>query len=728
MKEVHPGRATRAAIQSATSTWRAVAKNGRPPIKIAVGHLEKEQTLDDALDEYCQLREQDRSLTASQFCNRYPSYRHSLRRLIDVHDAMEHQPALEEENWPELFSEFLGYEIIHELGVGAIARVYLAAETALGGRLVAIKVSHHGGDEAETLGKLTHPNVVPVFSVKHDENTDMTAVCMPYHGSATLADLLEIGFESGSPPKDARVILDAAREREQVVDFVDGVREGVSLNNAYLSGSYVDGVVRIGIQLAEALAYTHEHGILHRDLKPSNVLLTPSGVPMLLDFNLASDMETGALRLGGTLPYMPPEQIRDVHLQPFEADLSGDPRSDIFSLGVILYELLTGRLPFGDPPAGQSPRRAAEEYLELQQQKLIPIVELNAKVSRTLAKTIERCLSLRVDERPQSANQLAKDLRHHFGALAWFMRYRVVFLLLIAFTLLAITGRIHYSLNEVSDYARHMDDAITALEAEQYNRAIKAFDDAERAEGHETLPILFGRGYCCEQIDRVPIALSELKRATEISRDPLIADCYSHTAATQADYGQALLSYQDVVPQDPNCAMRYVSLAYCKLNFRVPNPANAVLDLDKALDLDPSLQIAYHLRANAKKQSRHPRHNPISNSILDIEAAFRVGPAYAQLHCDAARIYALAAIEDPTFLVQLKTHLHAAVDAGLGRNYLQEQLEEFDPWKTEPWFSESLASCGKNGVSQSPDSLRDRSLLSRTPAEVANWLRHQKLP
>ncbi|HRX82817.1 MAG TPA: hypothetical protein P5307_27310, partial [Pirellulaceae bacterium] len=107
---------------------------------------------------------------------------------------------------------------------------------------------------------------------------------------------------------------------------------------------------------------------------------------------------------------------------------------------------------------------------------------------------------------------------------------------------------------------------------------------------------------------------------------------------------------------------------------------------------------------------------------------FRVGPAYAQLHCDAARIYALAAIEDPTFLVQLKTHLHAAVDAGLGRNYLQEQLEEFDPWKTEPWFSESLASCGKNGVSQSPDSLRDRSLLSRTPAEVANWLRHQKLP
>ena len=299
MKEVHTtGRATQGTLQSATSTWRTIAQHDRPPIQIAVGHLAKEQTLDSALDEYCQLREQDKSLTASQFCDRYPSYRHSLRRLIDVQDALEHQPALEEENWPGIFTEFLGYEILHELGVGAIARVYLAAETALGGRLVAIKVSHQGGYEAETLGKLTHPNVVPVFSVKHEEESDMTAVCMPYYGSATLADLLEIGFEQGSPPTTARVILDAAREREQVVDFVESEAEKSVIDPVLLHGSYVDGVVRLGIQLAEALAYTHQRGILHRDLKPSNVLLTPAGVPMLLDFNLASDIENGAQRLG----------------------------------------------------------------------------------------------------------------------------------------------------------------------------------------------------------------------------------------------------------------------------------------------------------------------------------------------------------------------------------------------------------------------------------------------
>ncbi len=123
-------------------------------------------------------------------------------------------------------------------------------------------------------------------------------------------------------------------------------------------GLYVDGIVHPGVQLAEALAYTHSQGILYRDLKPSNVLLAPSGKPMLLDFNLSCDVQFDVNRVGGTLPYMPPEQIRDVRMPPADGRLTGDPRSDVFSLGVILYELLAGRLPFGDLPHGlQGSRR-----------------------------------------------------------------------------------------------------------------------------------------------------------------------------------------------------------------------------------------------------------------------------------------------------------------------------------------------------------------------------------
>ncbi len=102
-------------------------------------------------------------------------------------------------------------------------------------------------------------------------------------------------------------------------------------------------------RLADGLGHAHERGILHRDLKPANILLADDGQPMLLDFNLSEDLKlrsrAPAAFIGGTLPYMAPEQ-----LQAFQhGTCGGDARSDIFSLGVILYELLTGEHPFPLP-------------------------------------------------------------------------------------------------------------------------------------------------------------------------------------------------------------------------------------------------------------------------------------------------------------------------------------------------------------------------------------------
>src|SRR6185436_6231151 len=85
--------------------------------------------------------------------------------------------------FPQVGGEFLGFEILDDLGMGAIARVYLAAEPELGGRIVVIKVAADGTAEAATLGKLQHPNIVQVYSVKRDATSGMTAVCMPYQGS-----------------------------------------------------------------------------------------------------------------------------------------------------------------------------------------------------------------------------------------------------------------------------------------------------------------------------------------------------------------------------------------------------------------------------------------------------------------------------------------------------------------------------------------------------------------
>src|SRR5262249_19624358 len=112
-------------------------------------------------------------------------------------------------------------------------------------------------------------------------------------------------------------------------------------------GTYVEGIRHLGAQLADALDFLHRAEICHRDLKPSNVLLTPNGRAVLLDFNLSFDALRVEQRFGGTLPYMAPEQLRAVDF-PTDAEVGAvGPRSDLFAFGVLVYELLTGRHPFG---------------------------------------------------------------------------------------------------------------------------------------------------------------------------------------------------------------------------------------------------------------------------------------------------------------------------------------------------------------------------------------------
>src|SRR5439155_9925527 len=122
--------------------------------------------------------------------------------------------------------------------------------------------------------------------------------------------------------------------------------------------TYVDAILWIVGRLAEGLAHAHDRGILHRDLKPANVLLTDDGQPMLLDFNLSEDCKlrghAAAARVGGTLPYMSPEQLAAFS----DRGRVVDARSDLYSLGLILYELLAGRSPF---PAMSGPVRSNVE-------------------------------------------------------------------------------------------------------------------------------------------------------------------------------------------------------------------------------------------------------------------------------------------------------------------------------------------------------------------------------
>jgi tetratricopeptide (TPR) repeat protein len=180
--------------------------------------------------------------------------------------------------------------------------------------------------------------------------------------------------------------------------------------------SYVGAVLWLGEQLADGLAHAHARGILHRDLKPANVLLADDGRPMLLDFNLAEDTKLRGpsaerAAVGGTLPYMSPEQLGAFFLQTGRLD----ERCDIFSLGVILFELLTGRHPY--PIRSGATRDMIPAMLQDRQQPLANPSSLNRAASPAVDAIICKCLAGNPAERYQSAEHLREDLDRQLNNL-----------------------------------------------------------------------------------------------------------------------------------------------------------------------------------------------------------------------------------------------------------------------------------------------------------------------
>ena len=174
--------------------------------------------------------------------------------------------------------------------------------------------------------------------------------------------------------------------------------------------TYVDGVVHLAAQIADALAYTHAKDICHGDLKPANVLMTPGGRPMLLDFNLANPTNSVDSEVGGTLVYMPPERLLAAATN---REMSSDPRSDLYSLGAIVYQLLCGELPFGVLPDGPQNRAMAKWMWERQATRPCHCGVRNGDIDPSLARLVDRCLAFDAADRPQTARELASELRRY---------------------------------------------------------------------------------------------------------------------------------------------------------------------------------------------------------------------------------------------------------------------------------------------------------------------------
>lgn len=481
---------------------------------------DKEVVLDLAAEEFALRRKSGEDITPSMFCERFPAVRSSLMRLVLVGEMISGSPsihrAIDESLWPRPGQDFLGFRIVRQLGRGAFARVYLADETELGGRRVVVKVAQFAGREAEILGKLNHPHVVPVYSVKSHPDVCLTAVCMPYLGEATLTDVLETAYATGTPPRDADTILRAAR-----------INPRVELNagppSKFLArGSFVEGVTYLGLKIAQALAYTHSRSILHRDLKPSNVLVQPNGEPVLLDFNLSTDAEQDLVRAGGTVPYMAPEQLYAVFVEPHPSAATHDPRSDVFALGVILYQLLSGRLPFQEPPVGVPDVDAAERMLRFLRVTPAPLSTLNSKVDASLARLIARCLEFNPADRPQSVEEVVSALQKRLASRQrlWFQvrRHWLTSSLTLAVIVSAL-GATGFKLATRPAYPdRQFQLGLAAIARNDYPVALDYLDNA-RKRGANSASFLRALGLTHARLGEWEIAAKYFEQASHLEKD-----------------------------------------------------------------------------------------------------------------------------------------------------------------------------------------------------------------
>jgi serine/threonine protein kinase len=327
--------------------------------------------------------------------------RHSPSGLVDTEIPAAHLEAV-----GRAPSDRLGdFRLLREIGRGGMGVVYEAEQVSLG-RRVALKVLPRQAlldpeaverfrRESRAAARLHHTNIVPVFGTGEQDGLHYFVMqLIPGQSLHALIGKLELMGPDGAAAREpaARGLLSG--------HFADPGAEGAASSSGP-GRRYWQCVARIGVQVAEALAHAHAHGILHRDVKPSNLLLDPDGTVWVTDFGLAKEEAAPNLTRSdlfiGTLRYAPPERCRG----------QSDARGDVYGLGLVLYELLAFR------PAFPATDRATLLHQVVATEPPRPR-QLNPGVPYDLETVVLKAIAKDPAHRYQSAADLAEDLRR-FG-------------------------------------------------------------------------------------------------------------------------------------------------------------------------------------------------------------------------------------------------------------------------------------------------------------------------
>jgi tetratricopeptide (TPR) repeat protein len=527
--------------------------------------------------------EGDRSIL-EEYCRLYPSLRETFERKYEVVTLI-NEAFREDLLAGETIGDFL---ICEEIGRGGMGTVYLALQQPLD-RYVALKIlpaAHQTGresirgmqTEARMIARFNHPNIVPIFSTGSDKG--IYYIAMALIPGLPLSKVIEV--LRSLPPDQVK----ASSIREMMVHHPDLARISLSPNAKGQQGSimmerdrsfwnqpYPAFVLSLCSEIADALGYAHANGVCHGDLKPSNIMLTTGGIPMIVDFGLARDL--GALAsvqsrdFLGTLAYASPEQ------------LSGNLRSetsDIWSLGVTMYEMLTLHQPFRiDEVAGTLDRIAKADP------PLMRSVS-TGRISRDTEAVIDRCLEKEPKMRYASADLLKEEIGNLLTCrpvaarrvgrsgrlLRWTIRNRNVSLLALFLVLSAIVAA--YGLfgvaarNRVAEAARYEDAGRYAEAVASYEKALKF-------------------------LERMPF--SARYRVQVLSG---LGDGWSG----KGDYERAIAFYQTALRLDPACTPALMGLG--DVYFEKGEYDRTISFYNRVLLLSPEDRSSYYQRGKAYKE------------------------------------------------------------------------------------------------------------------------------
>ncbi|MFH1245293.1 MAG: serine/threonine-protein kinase [Candidatus Omnitrophota bacterium] len=343
-----------------------------------------------------------------EYCNQFPQYREKLFAKMQTVQFIEKD--LQEEDFRG--RKFGEYIILQELGQGGMGIVFLAIQPSLS-RLVTIKVLPPGfaGDaqvlqafkeEAKIIAKFSHPNIIPVYSFGNEKGINYIA--MAYVNGPSLKDLIsklmqvkKLEHCKASVVRDLIYPLVAERQNQ------DGSGQSIGLKRSadFWNKSYYEYAAVIGKEIAEAINYAHQNGIFHGDLKPSNILLSLDGVPMVVDFGLAKDVRKTTIsdsrEFSGTLYYAAPEQLKSNVI---------NEKTDIWALGITLYELLTFEFPFKAESLDDTMNKILKG-------EPLPLRNRHRKVPVELEAIVLKCLEKKPENRYNSVTELSGDFNNY---------------------------------------------------------------------------------------------------------------------------------------------------------------------------------------------------------------------------------------------------------------------------------------------------------------------------